>query len=231
MVLKIVLTIAAVAILITLGVSVGTHRQGQSAAGGQGSNSLVELARRQKALGEKKATVPEVRSDYAGYNMELEHALKNYSVFIAEPIQSKSFPLGLRSIHTLTKFRILETLSRNSYWYCSTCSPLAEIPQEMGKPNQVEFFVATNGGVLNVEGVEVIEQNNSLFFEMENKYLMFVNLAPSQVGVLAGGPSGVFRLDQNDNLHPLGRGNTQLPSEVRKRFGLKLSEFKSYINR
>jgi nitrogen fixation/metabolism regulation signal transduction histidine kinase len=60
---------------------------------------------------------------------------------------------------------------------------------------------------------------------------MFVNLTPSQVGVLAGGPSGVFQLDKNDTLHSMNKENARLPSEVQKYFGLKLSEFKSHINR
>lgn len=60
---------------------------------------------------------------------------------------------------------------------------------------------------------------------------MFVNLTPSQVAVIAGGPSGVFQLDKNDTLHSLTKENARLPAEVQERFGLRLSDFKSHINR
>ncbi len=77
----------------------------------------------------------------------------------------------------------------------------------MGQPNYDEFFVGTIGGVINIEGVEITQPTDSLHFEEGNKYLMFVNLAPSQVAIVVGGPSGVFQLDKNDTLHSLRKEN------------------------
>jgi hypothetical protein len=231
MVLKLTLAIASIAIFVTLGMKGLVYHQGRTSASWQEKGSLTEVAHQKKAEGQDKATVSEMRIDYAGADIDLDEALKNYSVFIAEPVESKSFPLEPRNIQTWHKFRILETLTRKSYMYCSTCSSIAAVPQEMGKPNYDEFFVNTIGGALSIEGVEVTQQNSSLHFEKGNKYLMFVNLTPSQVGVLAGGPSGVFQLDKNDTLHSMNKENARLPSEVQKYFGLKLSEFKSHINR
>ena len=230
MVLRLALAIAAIAILIVLGMKGFVYHQGRAAASWQEKDSLVEVARRAKAEGQDKATVSELRIDYAGADIEPDKALKNYSVLIAEPIESKGFPQNRRSIQTWYKFRILETLSRKGY--CSTCSmPVAEVPQEMGQPNYDEFFVDISGGVLNIEGVEITQPTDSLHFEEGNKYLMFVNLAPSQVAVIIGGPTGVFQLDKNDKLHSLNKEGTLLNSELQKRFGLKLSEFKSHIDR
>ncbi|HEY6230802.1 MAG TPA: hypothetical protein VIW64_06040 [Pyrinomonadaceae bacterium] len=231
MVLKLTLGIASIAILMVLGIKGLVYHQGRTAASWQEKGSLVEVARRKKAEGQDKATVSEMRVDYAGANIALDEALQRYSVFISELIESKSFVLNSRDIRTWYKFRILETLSRKSYWYCPICSPINEVPEEMGEPNSDEFFVDTIGGVLEIEGVELTQPNNSLHFEKGTRYLVFINLTPSQVGVLAGGPSGVFQLDNNDTLHSMQKANAQLPAEMQRRFGLKLSEFKSHLNR
>jgi hypothetical protein len=82
-----------------------------------------------------------------------------------------------------------------------------------------------------VEGVEISQPNSSLHFEAGNKYMMFVNVSPSQVAVIAGGPSGVFELDKNDSLRSLNKENARLPAEMQRQFGRKLSEFRSHLNR
>lgn len=230
MVLKLALAIAAVAILTTLGMKAAFY-PGRGTPSVQGKDSLVEIARRKKAEGQDKARVSGLIVDYGGSGMELDEALRDYSIVVAEPIESKSFAVGPTSIHTWHKFRILETLAQKKYWTCSTCPQVAAIPQEMGQPNNDEFFVAVSGGVLNIEGVEITQPNSSLHFEAGNKYLMFVNLAPSQVAIVAGGPSGVFQLDKNDTLHSLNKQNAPLAAEVQSRFGLKLFAFRSHIKR
>lgn len=229
MVLKLALAIAAIAILITLGMKAVYHPS-RGTPSWQEKDSLVEIARQKKAEGQDKARVSGLTIDYGGADMELDEALRNYSIFVAEPIESKSFALGPTRIHTWHRFRILETLARKSYWSCSTCPQIAAIPQEMGQPNYDEFFVAISGGVLNIEGVEITQPYSSLHFEEGNKYLMFINLAPSQVAIVAGGPSGVFQLDKNDSLNPLMKEDAPLPAKVRTHFG-RLSEFRSHINR
>lgn len=144
MVLKFVLAIAAIAILTTLGMKALYH-PGRGTTSVQGKGSLVELARRKKAEGHDKASISEIRIDYGGAGMDLDEALKKHSVFIAEPIESKSFPLEASNVRTWHKFRILETLARKSYLPCLQCSPIPAIPQEMGKPTDDEFFVYTIG--------------------------------------------------------------------------------------
>jgi hypothetical protein len=232
LVLKLAHVIATGAILLTLG-SRGffVYQQGRNAASGQQQDSLVEIARRNKAEGKNKTAISEIRIDYGGANMELDQALINYSIVIAEPVQNKSFALDSSNITTWYKFRVLETLARKSYIFCSTCSPVPPIPEEMGEPNYDEFFVDTIGGVLNVEGVEISQPNSSLHFETGNKYMMFVNLSPSQVAVIAGGPSGVFELGKNGSLRSLNKENARLPAEMQRHFGRKLSEFRSHFNR
>ena len=229
MVLKLVLAIAAIAILTTLGMKVIYH-PARGTTSVQGKGSLVEIARRKKAEGQDKASISEIRVDYGGAGMELDEALKKYSVFIAEPIESKSFPLESSHVRTWYKFRILETLARKNYLPCPKCSPIPLVPEEMARSTDGEFFVYAIGGVIDVEGVEISQPNSSLHFEKGNKYLMFVNLAPSQVAEVAGGPAGAFRLDENDSLHPLMKEDAPLPVKVRTQFG-RLSEFKSHINR
>lgn len=236
MVLKLVLAIAAVAILTTLGIK-AVYYPGRNTPNVQSKKSLVErgslveIARRKKADGQDKATISGLIIDYGGEGMELAEALKLYSVLIAEPIDSKSFPQESSNISTWYKFRILETLAQNPYWTCSGCPKVSAIPPEMGQPNHDEFFVAISGGVVNIEGVEITQPFSSLHFEAGNKYLMFVNLAPSQAAIVGGGPSGAFQLDKNDTLHSLNKQDAPLPAEVQKRFGLKLVAFRSHIKR
>jgi hypothetical protein len=233
MVLKLALAIAAIAILTTLGVR--AYYPGRGTPNVQSKEflvergSLVEIAQRKKAEGQDKARISGLIIDYGGAG-DLDEALRNYSVFVAEPIESKSFPLESSSIQTWYRFRILETLARKDYLPCPTCSPVAQIPKEMRQPNSDEFFVHVIGGVIDVDGIEITQPYTSLYFETGNKYLMFVNLAPSQVAKVAGGPAGAFRLDKNDSLQPLMKESAPLPNKVRTHFG-RLAEFKSHINR
>jgi hypothetical protein len=228
---KLIAAVACIVCLIALGAMGLRHnrQKGQAAASWQ-TGSLVEIARRAKAEGQDKARVSGYIFDY-GEDMNLDETLKNYSVLIAETIEGKSFALDSRDIRTWYKFRILETLSPRSYWYCSTCPQIAALPQEMGQPNYDEFFVGISGGVINIEGIEITQPYSSVHFEEGNKYLMFVNLSPSQAAFIVGGPSGVFQLDKDDTLHCLNKENYPLPAEMEKRFGLKLSEFRSHLNR
>lgn len=106
MVLKLILVIVAIAFLVALGVRTVVYQPSRTIAVVQGNDSVVGLARRQKAIGQTKGTVSEVRMDYAGSSIDLAEALKTYSVVVAERIDSKSLALGQRDIQTWSKSRI-----------------------------------------------------------------------------------------------------------------------------
>jgi len=229
MVLRFILAIAAIAILVTLGLRVMVHRRYQAAFSGQ-DRSLVAIARRQKGLGKTKATISGWHIDYAGGDIGLDEALRDYSVFLVEPIESISVVDGANDIKTWTRLRILKTITHRDYKNYSTVSPPPALPTEVSPPNNNEFFVTTSGGVLNIEGVEIFQSNESLNFEKEAKYLIFVNLADSRVGYIVGGPTGVFRVDNSDQLHSLNTHKPRLSDDIQKRFGLKFSQFESHVD-
>lgn len=192
--------------------------------------SLKEIARRTKQEAKAKVTIPGPFIEYPGTDMKVEEALRDYSVVVAEVIAGKSYAFDSYSIGTWYKFRITDALSQRSAAYCPTCPEIPEAPQDLSPINSDEFVLATGGGTVNIDGIDVTVNDRSLpVFESGKKYLLVISLKPTRVAVLGAGPSGVFRVTDDGRLDAINERNYPMQAEIAQRFAGKLSELKSHV--
>jgi hypothetical protein len=191
---------------------------------------LQWFARKAREEGKKQVVLPGPTIDYAGIDMDLDQALRDYSVEVAEPIANKSYIANSDDVRTWYKFRILETLTRRNSAHCYTCPPVPNPPIELSTTNPEEFLISASGGTVILDGVAVTVDNRSIPpFENGKKYLLFLSLEPSGVAVLGTGPSSVFRLIDDDSMVAVNNDTWRIQAEISKRFNLKLSELKSHL--
>ncbi len=230
MFLKLIVAVACSLFLIGLSTRVVTYNKGsQNVSEWKEKHSLKARAKRAAAEGKRKVVSLGPIENYAGRNIDLDTALKIYSVVIAQPVENGSYAVDTDNIDTWYKFRLLETLSARPAFLCDTCPPAREIRQEAEPLRADEFVIITSGGTVNVDGVEITLQNHALPpFVMGQKYLLFVSFNPARVTTLGGGPAGVFVVKEDGQLQPID-GKARRSTEIDRRFARKLSRFESHV--
>src|SRR5258705_132686 len=216
MLLKFIAAIACVIVLLGLGAGgiLNSGTQKSDSVKWADKNSLKEIARRSKEQGQQTVTIPGTRIDYAGADMKLEEALRDYSVVVAEVVASKSYVIGTDSVKTWYKFKIKDSLSEKIAGYCPTCPDVPEAPEEFSTLNFDEFLLRTSGGTVNVDGIEVTVTSALPTFESGKRYLLVVSITPSRVARLCAGPSGIFRVDENERLEAVDKANRPMQEEI-----------------
>jgi len=229
--LRFIATIIVLTCLLAIVVTAVIHRNaGQKAPASAEKNSLRSIAERAKNEGKQSVRVPSPRIDYAGENIGLDEALQNYSVVVAQPIDSKSYLSDSELIVNWYRFQILESLSQRPPYSCNTCPAAPDLPGDLPRPGQDEFYTVAVGGTVTIDGVQVTMNNPALpQFEKGRKYLLFVSLAPSGVAVIGGGPSGVFRVGDDEILKPANKDNRRLKTDIQARFDSRLRTFKGRV--
>lgn len=195
--------------------------------------SIASIARRTKNQGKTRVSAPGKIIDYAGENMGLDEALQNYSVVIAEPIESKSYITDSSDeISTAYKFRIVETLSQRNAVFCNTCPALNDVSDKLQPALYNEFLFELSGGTITVDGVEVTMVSSGIpKFEKGERYLMFISFTPGGMAKPAAGISGLFRITSDESLEAMNKGKDRIPVEIAARFSKSLSRFKQAIKR
>jgi hypothetical protein len=195
--------------------------------------SIASLAQRTKKQGKTRVEAPGLIIDYAGENMGLDEAVQNYSVVIAEPIESKSYITDSSDeIRTAYKFRVLETLSQRNAVFCNTCPALNDVSDKLQPALYNEFLFELSGGTITVDGVEVtMVSSGTPKFEKGERYLMFISFSPGGMAKPAAGISGLFRITSDESLAVMNNGKDPLPVEIAARFSKSLSRFKQAIKR
>ena len=228
---KLIAAIACVIVLVALGATAFLNNgiQKSDTVPWAERNSLKETARRTKEEGRTKVTISGPWVNNPGMSTKLDEALQNYSVVVSEMIASKSSVFDAYGIQTWYKFRITDTLSRRDAENCPTCPDVPEPPKEFIPISADEFLLATGGGTVDIDGVEVTVNHRSLpEFESGKKYLLVISLTRTGVALLGAGPAGVFQVADDDKLEAVNRHNYALQAEIRDRFNGKLSELKSH---
>lgn len=192
-------------------------------------HSLKSVSKRTKNEGKNTVVIPGPRIEYGGENMTLEDAFAKSSVVVAEPFESKSSIFGDDHIITWYRCRLVDTISIRPPLVCDSCPQLLEKPADI-KPTELgEVLIPKVGGTGLVDGVRVTMRDVDMpDFELHKRYLVFVSISPDGVARLLGGPTGVFRLTDDDLLEPMAR-KSRLKSEIENRFNLKLSKLGAHF--
>jgi hypothetical protein len=195
------------------------------------ANNIEELARNCKSQGKSRVVIPGPIIDYPGENSSFEEMATQSSAVIAEPIASKSDLYNPYSIGTWYKFRIIEPLLLRPPKHCDGCPPMSAPPEELSSLLSNELLLAVDGGSLSIGGVEITQTSGCIpSFEKGEKYLLFVSFLPGGIARLAAGPSGIFKLVDQDSLKGVDTTNRKAYDDVKNRFGSKLSLLRSHIS-
>ncbi len=193
-------------------------------------NRLQWYAKNAKEEGKQRVVLPGPKLDYAGVNMDLDDALRAYSVVVATPIESKSEIQNSDDIWTWYKFRILELITRKNSIYCDTCPPVPNPPAAMSADTPEEFLIVTSGGTVMLDGVAMTIENREIPpFEQGKKYVLLISFEPSGVASLGTGPSSVFRLTDDGSMASVNNSNWKIQTQISRRFNLKFSALKSHL--
>jgi hypothetical protein len=188
-------------------------------------------AQQAKSDGNQKVKVPTLLYDYGGSSnaLDIDQALFTYTALVAKPIDKRSYEYTSNDIVTWYKFATIEALSETRKPTCSTCDRMTP-PPEMLPLKSGEFFVVRNGGSLIVDGVEV-EQEEPGYppFREGQKYLLLVSMYPSGVASTAGGPLGVFTLDDNGIAAPINSKSHRLKTTFNNEFGASVNNIRQKL--
>jgi hypothetical protein len=171
-----------------------------------------------KQAGMNKVTIPEWNRLEA--ESDINEVVKRFTVVVVQLAEKRSYESsdGNR-LYTWNKLRTLETVSTPEEF--ATDESLKP-PQEMLDLNRGEILVQTAGGTKLIDGVEVTQPGPEL--RNGEKYLLYLILNPSGVGLLAHGPAGIFQIEPTGRLKgfsksgfALGDSVDSVKSELKKR--------------
>lgn len=194
--------------------------------------AIQSVARRAKAEGKTAVTIPGPLVEYSGIRTNVDDVLQKYSALVAEVVESNTYLSDTHVISTAYKFRIIESIKHRNAVFCDTCPPVKDVSDKVHPAFSNEFILHVYGGTLTVDGVEVtMVDTGGLKFKGGEKYLLLVSFTPGGMATLAAGPSGVFRVGDNDSLEPISRSTYPVSSQVATQFSNKLSKFKDAAKR
>ena len=167
------------------------------------SQQLRWHALESKKQNKKSVSVPPWQALYVEPN--LDEVAKRFTVMVVEPVTKQTFETsnGNRLV-TWNKLRILETISSPQ----EAVNDTSQTPPEKMLPlARGEILMQTSGGTKVIEGVEVTEPGPEL--KEGQRYLVYVLLNYSGVGLLAHGDVGISSIAANEQLIPFRKGFKQ----------------------
>jgi hypothetical protein len=167
------------------------------------SQQLRWHALESKKQNKNSVSVPAWQALYAEPN--LDEVAKRFTVMVVEPVTKRTFEAsnGNRLV-TWNKLRILEVISSPE----EAVNDTSQIPPEEMLPlNRGEILIQTTGGTKLIEGVEVNQAGPEL--KEGQRYLVYVLLNSSGVGLLAHGETGISSVAANGQLVPFREGFKQ----------------------
>jgi hypothetical protein len=166
-----------------------------------------------KIQGQRKVSIQSPVVEYLGSaNEDVDKALSEYTVVVAEPVASRTYEHTGDTLITWYKFKILEPLTDIRPALCAECNSLSP-PPDMLPVLAGEFLIPRQGGAIEQEGIELTQVDPAFPpFKQGQKYLMLISLYPTAVAFTAGGPIGVFRIDGGEKLSAL----TEEPHKIKE---------------
>jgi len=130
---------------------------------------------------------------------------------------------------TWHKFSIVDALTQFKNPICPGCLSLTA-PPDIPIDFNSEFLVPRTGGTVTIDGVEV-EQREAGFpdFQQNQNYLLFISLYPNRIALTAGGPLGVFRIDENENLTSFANRPDKIQEGIKTKFRGSLPSIKRHL--
>lgn len=193
--------------------------------------SIAWFVKQAKLQNKTKVFVPPPVETYFEVN-GVDDASSTYAVLVVQQIEQKVAVLNEADIITWHKLKVLDLISYPARG-CARCLAQLTPPQEMLPLKVDEILVATFGGSLEVDGIQLEsrDQNFGEHFIRSNKYLVFLSLdLGQQVGKLSLGPHGVFALNSSDQAVPIVESSSPLPREMKSKFDNSVLRLKQRLH-
>lgn len=191
---------------------------------------LKWYANQAKNKGQQKIAVPAPLVEYLGGagTISAEQAFSTSTVVVAHLV-SKQSTYSDANITTWNKFAIDEALSEAKDLPCPGCvlpsPPATVLPLSPG-----EFLLPKTGGTVNIDGVEVLQSVEDYpEYELNQKYVLLINLYPSGVARTIGGPVGVFKVLPNDKLAPISESEHKIRKDFKDLYGNSLAQVRKRL--
>ena len=223
--------VAAVTIVATLAVG-GAFAQPLRGAEAKRERPVGRIA--EAVLEAKAARVSEIEIPPPPYLPtgvdSLDAIAQNYSVFVARPIAIVVSPAADSStIVTWYKLKVQSTVIRQAAVSRDGLPP--GVPPELLPVARDEVLLPYTGGRIVVEGIIIKQQpHHGFHLDLTKDYVLSLFLESSgAVANLAAGPDGVFAVDSDGMLTPMGRSDHPLVQEVHVRQWDKLEFLRSSL--
>jgi hypothetical protein len=215
-----------VAALLTITLTSMKRHQGDQQEGRSDSSDWKDRGtvawhvKKAKERGDKEIFLPGPQVENVDNLRDINEALKFYSVVVAEPVEKKSFYQSPLWIATWYKLRVIETLSPRPFRQCVLCPSSRNAPLEMSSLNSDEILVSKTGGTVDIDGVKVTMGDSGFpDFEVSKKYLLFLEVdSTGQQGAIMVGPNGTFKVNEDETITPVTRGNHSLKNIMKAQF-------------
>jgi hypothetical protein len=193
--------------------------------------SIKERAELAKIRGKKQVTAPGIVTLHpvAASPEEIEQLLPKYTIILAELVEEFSSLSDPRTLQSWYKFKTLDTLSQAPP---QQSFAVREVPAQLQQLKDDEFLVPGAGGALTVDGVEVIQNDETIpRFKKNRKYLLLLSLNPAtRIAELALGPQSILPV-QNDHSLDSTANEHQLQQAIRKFHNSSLDQLKRNIRK
>jgi hypothetical protein len=192
--------------------------------------SIEWYANEAKNKGQKKVGVPAPLVEYLGDagTIGAEEAFLSSTVVVAHLVSKQSTYIN-DDITTWNKFAIDETLSEGKDLPCRNCvpplAPATVLPLLPG-----EFLLPKTGGTVNIDGVEVQQfVKDYPEYELNQKYVLLINVYSWRVPQTIGGPVGVFKVLPNDKLAPISESEHKIRKDFKDVYGNSLAQVRKRL--
>jgi hypothetical protein len=195
--------------------------------------SLRWYADQAKGRGQQEIIKPTPIPLLAAVN-DLDDALSNFTVVVAQPLAKVTSMKDANNLTTMYKFKILERLSSPPPGSeCLKCLAWIEPPGELIPIEGDEFIAPTDGGIIVIDGVKVINKSRDFpEFSIGQKYLLFLTFDSGRsVGMFQLGPKGVFRIKGDDTLESINSWVHPLRQSLEVEHGSSFHRLKESIKK
>jgi len=157
-----------------------------------------------------------------------DEALSSSTVVVAHLLSKESYYRD-DSITTWNKFAIDEVLSE-AKGLLPGREPSPPPSSTLLPLQRAQVLIPKLGGVVNIDGVDVVQPVDSFpEYELNQKYLLLINLYPSGVARTFGGPIGVFKVLPNDKLAPIRDSENKVRRDFKDKYESSLAVLRRHL--
>jgi hypothetical protein len=192
--------------------------------------TLAARVKAEKAKGHDKVQFAAPLMEYPD-RIDLDTALAQATVVIAEVINKYSRIVDSHTIATFYRLRLIETLSKPNPTAC--CDPKDEdFPTDLPPLKDDEIHVVGIGGTVMLDGVEVTMKEDFENLVPGPRFLLFLSITTSgKYGSLQIGPRGVFKITPGSDLEVIVDKPSKLREQIKQRHGNSMIRFKDALKK